>query len=88
MVESQPQHRRTDTPPDVVRAHYEICRRVPVGRKLELAFDMYDTGRLLALAGLRMRHPDASEEQLQRLWARQHLGPGLFEQVYGGNRGG
>ena len=88
MAEPRPECRRTDTPPDVVRVHYEICRRVPIGRKLELAFDMYDTGRLLAMAGLRMRHPDASEEQLQRLWARQHLGSELFERVYGSAQGG
>lgn len=62
---------------------YDICRRVPAGRKLELAFDMYDTARLIALAGLRMLHPDASEARLQRLWALRHLGPELFEQVYG-----
>jgi hypothetical protein len=72
-----------DTSPEVLRVQYEICRRVPVGRKLEFTFSMYDTGRLLALAGLRMLHPDASEAQLQRLWALKHLGPELFEQVYG-----
>jgi hypothetical protein len=77
-----------DTPPEVQRVHYEICRRLPVGRRLELAFDMCDTGRLLAIAGLRMRHPDASEDQLQRLWAWQHLGPELFEQAYGGPEAG
>ncbi len=76
-------HTNGDTPPEVLRVQYEICRRVPTGRKLELAFSMYDTGRLLALAGLRMLHPDASEAQLQRLWALKHLGPELFEQVYG-----
>ena len=85
MAEPRPRHTKSDTPPEVLRVWYEISRRVPAGRKLELAFDMYDTGRLLAIAGLRMRHPNASEEQLQRLWARQHLGPELFERVYGGS---
>ena len=72
----------SDTPPEVQRVHYEICRRLADGRRLELAFDMCDTGRLLAIAGLRMRHPGASEDQLQRLWAIEHLGSELFEQVY------
>lgn len=67
-----------------MRVYYDICRRVPLGRKLELTLGMCDTGRQLAIAGLRMRHPDASEEELQRLWALQHLGLELFEQVYGG----
>ena len=74
---------KRDTPPEMLRVQYDICRRVPTGRKLELVFDMYDTGRLLALAGLRMLHPGASEARLRRLWALKHLGRELFEQVYG-----
>ena len=62
---------------------YEIYRRMSLGRKLELVFDMCDTGKSLAVAGLRMRNPHATEEQLRRLWARQHLGRELFEKVYG-----
>lgn len=88
MTEPQPRYEQSDTPPEVRRVHYEICRKVPLGRKLELTFGMCDTGRLLAIAGLRMRHPRASERELQRLWARQHLGPELFERVYGGQRRG
>lgn len=88
MAQPQPERNKTDTPPEVQRVHYEICRTLSDGRRLELAFDMCDTGRLLAIAGLRMRHPDASEDQLQRLWARQHLGPELFERVYGGSQRG
>lgn len=72
-----------DTPPEMQRIQYEICRKIPIGRKIELTFSMYDTGRLLALAGLRMLHPDASEAQLRRLWALKHLGRELFEKVYG-----
>ena len=84
MSELRPTSEKTDTPPEVLRVQYELCRRVPIGRKLELTFGMYDSGSQLAIAGLRMRHPDASEEELQRLWALQHLGRELFEQVYGG----
>jgi hypothetical protein len=88
MTEPRPKCKKSDTPPEVLRVQYEISRRVPAGRKLELTFDMYDTGRLLAIAGLRMRHPDASEEELQRLWALKHLGRELFERVYGGSQSG
>lgn len=83
MAELQVKYAKIDTPPEVQRIHYEITRRVPVGRKIELTFDMCDTGHILAIAGLRMRHPEATEQDLQRLWARQHLGPELFERVYG-----
>ncbi len=81
-------HINGDTPPEVLQIQYDICRRIPTGRKLELTFSMYDTGRLLALTGLQMLYPDAGEAQLQRLWALKHLGPELFEQVYGGRQHG
>ena len=88
MMDMQPKRGKSDTSPEARRVQYDLYRRMPLGRRLELAFDMYDTGRLLAIAGLRMRHPDANEEELQRLWARQHLGPELFERVYGASKRG
>jgi hypothetical protein len=77
---------KSDTSPEARRVQYELYRRMSLGRKLELVFDMYDTGQRLAMAGLRMRHPEATEDQLWRLWLRQHLGHKLFERVYGGSR--
>jgi hypothetical protein len=83
MAEPRPNPVKSDTPPEVRRIQYDLYRRIPLGRRLELVFDLYDTGKALAMAGLRMRHPDASAAELQRLWARQHLGAELFERVYG-----
>jgi hypothetical protein len=82
-MDTQPKWGKSDTSPEARRVQYEIYRRMPLGRRLELVFDMYDTGQRLAIAGLRMRHPQASEEELHRLWARQHLGAELFKRVYG-----
>jgi hypothetical protein len=39
-------------------------------------------GRELVMARLRMRYPEASEEKIWHLWARQHLGDELYEEVY------
>jgi hypothetical protein len=83
MAEPRPECRKTDTPPEVVRVQYEIYRRMSPARKFRLIFDTYEMGRQLAMAGLRMRHPDASEGQLRQLWAQQHLGRELFDKVYG-----
>jgi hypothetical protein len=88
MMHIQPKRGKSDTSPEARRVLYDLYRRMPLGRKLELVLDMCDTGRLLAIAGLRMRHPNASEEELTRLWARQHLGRELFERVYGGEKRG
>jgi hypothetical protein len=43
---------------------------------------MVDAGRAIAIAGLRLRYPEASGAELQRLWARERLGAELYQQVY------
>ncbi len=88
MIDAQSKWDKSDTSPEARRVLYDLYRQMPLGRRLELVFDMCDTGRLLALAGLRMRSPDATEEELRRLWARQHLGRELFERVYGAEQRG
>jgi hypothetical protein len=72
-----------DTPPEAQRVHYEIIRKLPLYRRLELVFDTCEMGRGIAMAGLRMRHPNATEKELSWLWAHQHLGRELFDRVYG-----
>ncbi len=74
---------KSDTTPEAQRVQYDIYRKMSPARKFELISDAYHTGKLLAMAGLRMRYPQASEEEIWRLWAQQHLGKELFEQVYG-----
>jgi hypothetical protein len=61
----------------------ELYRKMSPARKFQLICDTYEVGRQLALAGLRMRHPDATKDELRWLWAQQHLGRELFEKVYG-----
>ena len=74
---------KSDTTPDALAVQYEIYRRMPVARKLEVILGLYRMGQELAMAGIRMRNPEATDEQVWRLWARQHLGSELFETVYG-----
>jgi hypothetical protein len=82
-MESRPNHQKSDTSPEARRVQYDLYRRMSPARKFQLLFHTYEMGKQLALAGLRMRHPDATQEELRRLWARQHLGRELFEKVYG-----
>ncbi len=74
---------KSDTSPEARRVLYNLYRQMSPARKFQLICDTYEMGRDLALAGLRMRHPKASKDQLWRLWAQQHLGQELFEKVYG-----
>jgi hypothetical protein len=36
---------KNDTSPEARRVQYDLYRRMSLGRKLELAFDMYEMGR-------------------------------------------
>jgi hypothetical protein len=87
MTDIQPTWGKSDTAPEARRVQYDLYRRMSSARKFQLIFATYEMGRQLALAGLRMRHPEASREELWRLWARQHLGTELFEKVYGTSAG-
>jgi len=83
MAELRSESGTGDTSPDVLRVQCEIYRQMSAGRKLELVFDTYRTGRVLAMAGIRMRNPEATTGDLWQIWARGHLGEELFESVYG-----
>jgi hypothetical protein len=83
MAEPQMNHAKSDTSPEARRVLYDLYRQMSPARKFRLLCDTYEMGKDLALAGLRMRHPEASQNRLWRLWARQHLGRELFEKVYG-----
>jgi len=71
-----------DTLLDGLRIEPEICRRIPFARRWQVIADLYEMGRELVMARLRIRHPEASEEEIWHLWARQHLGDELYEEVY------
>jgi hypothetical protein len=73
----------TDTSKESEKVLVELYRAMPSARKGTLVFSACRTGRQLALAGLKSRFPDATPRQIWHLWARQHLGQTLYEQVYG-----
>lgn len=87
MTEPQAGYEKSNTSPDERRAQYEFYRQIPLGQKLRMVFDLYDMNRDLEMAGLRIQHSDATEEEIRHLWARQHLGVELYEQVYAGRAG-
>ncbi len=71
----------SDTNPESLRVLTEIYRRMSPQEKLRRVFSAYETGKALAMAGLRRLHPDASETEIWHLRARQHLGKGLYDDV-------
>jgi len=66
----------TDTTPKALAAQTEVYRKMTPAQRLEIAFDMSLAAREFALAGLRLRHPDWTEAQLQREILRYAFLPG------------
>lgn len=74
---------KSDTDTEFARKQIELMRQAPAWRKLELVAQMNETIQILALTGLRQRHPDASKQELDRRLADQILGANLAARVYG-----
>ena len=69
--------------PEIERLRIEGLRQMPAWRKLELTAEMGRTVQMLALAGLRQRHPDDTPAQRRRRLADLLLGPELAARAFG-----
>ncbi len=72
-----------DTPPEIERLQIEGLRRMPSWRKMALMCQMGQAVHILALAGLRQRHPNDTPAQHRRRLADLLLGPELAARAYG-----
>ena len=72
-----------DTSLEAWKVFLDIQRRMTPGEKIVRSLQHAEFRRSLMMAGLRRRHPDASERQIFLMYARQKLGGDLFEKVYG-----
>ena len=75
-----------DTTAEARQVQIELYRKMPPEKKLDLVFDAYRTGQAIAMAGIRMQHPEATEGQVWHMWAKKHLGEDLYNKVYGGRK--
>ena len=73
----------SDTSPEIERMLFAYWRDAPAAEKWQRMVELNHRARVLALAGLRRRHPDASEEEIRRRLADLLLGPELAARVYG-----
>jgi hypothetical protein len=73
-----------DTSPDAAARQLAICQRMPPGRRGELALEMSVAARELALAGIRLRHPEYDERQARLALFRLVLGDDLFRRAWPG----
>ena len=77
-----------DTSPEAEAIQCRLYRNMTIAQKAQRVFGAYRMGKMLSMAGIRMSHPNATEEQVWHLWARRHLGDKLYEKVYGGQNNG
>jgi hypothetical protein len=74
----------SDTSLEAIRIQHTIYRRMPPEKRLRLACQMSDSIRAVAADGVRARHPDYTERQVQLAVIRMTLGEELFRRVYPG----
>jgi len=72
-----------DTDPQAERVLIELLRRASPARKMRMILEANRTARILALTGLRERHPGESPARLRRRLADLWLGPDLAAKAYG-----
>ena len=73
----------SDTSDDAAEAQYRVMRAMSPSRKVALVEDANRTARRLALAGIHLRCPDASDEERSRLLIELLLGEELAERAFG-----
>jgi hypothetical protein len=74
---------QSDTSLDAQEVQYRVLRAMSPARKVALVEDANRTGRRLAMAGIALRHPEASPEERVRILMDVVLGPQLAADVYG-----
>jgi len=65
-----------DTSPEVEAMYNEMLMSLPPGRKLAMAFEMFEAGKVLLLAGIRAEYGD-QDELTEKLM--------VFERMYRGD---
>jgi len=74
--------RLLDTSEHVARLQIELLRRMSPLERLELASDLTRAACEMCLAGIRLRHPGASEREVRAQFALITLGAELTAKAY------
>ncbi len=72
----------SDTPWEVMKIRYNIFRKMSIEEKAKITFDLCDSVREISRAGIRDRHPEYTENEVQLVIIKLTLGKELFAQEY------
>lgn len=73
----------SDTSVEAERVQFDCYRALTAADKLEIIEQLARDARALSLAGLRLRHPRATHEELELREAALRLGPELARAIHG-----
>ncbi len=80
MMEFRPR----DTSKEAWEVYLSVLSRMTPERRVEIAFDSSEMARELSRTGIRMRHPDYTEREVNLALFRILYGDELFHRVYPG----
>jgi len=72
-----------DTTIDAAAKQVGILRRIGIGGRAAMTFELSENLRRIVEAGVRYRHPDWDEQAIQRGVAHLMLGERLFREAFG-----
>jgi DNA-binding HxlR family transcriptional regulator len=72
-----------DTSPEADARYHELLRALPPERRLENAMKLSRAVRELAVAGIRQRHPEASEQEVRVRLAVRLYGRAAATRLFG-----
>jgi hypothetical protein len=72
----------SDTTIEAMKKQYEILRTLLPEKRLTIAFELSDYLRSVVQAGIKQRHPDYNEQQIEKEVLRLMIGESLFKQIY------
>ena len=73
----------SDTHTEMEALQIRLWRQASPTQKMKMLAQLNASARLLALQGLRSKHPDATEKELRRRLADLLLGEALARKVFG-----
>lgn len=71
-----------DTDPAAHQVQTQIYLRLGAAGRMAIAFRLSDAVRRFAISGIRHRHPDYTEAQVQQAFARLRLGDALARAMW------
>jgi hypothetical protein len=71
-----------DTSEEATRVQRSVYARLGPSRRVELAFDLSEQTRAIAIQGIRDRHPELSADDARHVLLRHLLGDALFEAAW------